>query len=81
MDTMLTFPGQSEEPLQGGTYIRETSSNVVLNVQCLKSGTSRPAATLTYPYKRGEYKSLNIKDDSTTPEGVTLKLSLFVRPD
>ncbi len=81
LSTVFKYPARFEEPTQGFVHIGENSSDVVLSVQCLKSGASRPAATLTYPYQRGEVKRLAIKDDATTPEGVTLRLSLLVRPD
>ncbi len=69
LGTVFKYPAWLGETTQDLVNIGENSSDVVLSVQCLKNGASRPAATLTYPYKPGEVRRLAILDDPTTPPG------------
>lgn len=76
----LTIPFNLTGIDEASATINPTSTEVVLDVQCVQAGAARPVATLRYTYVQGRSQRLTIQSDAGAAQGVLLTLSEIAMP-
>ena len=76
----LTVPFNLTGIDEASATINPTSTEVVLDVQCVQAGAARPVATLRYTYVQGRSQVLTIQGDAGAAPGVLLTLKEIPLP-